>query len=80
MDAVKEAVIGERLDEFGRQFARAEERNREEHSEIRAEIRELRGETDGGLRELHRTMIFGFGSIVASVAGSAVAAILSHAL
>jgi hypothetical protein len=85
MDAVKEVLLEQKIDDLSARFDRAdarferfEERNREEHGEIRGEIRELRVDTNGALRDLNRTIIFGFASIVAGVFGGIAAAVIAN--
>jgi hypothetical protein len=88
MDAVKEAQIEQRLDDLSRQFQRAEERNREEHCEIRgdlrAEIGGLRAEMNDGFRSIragmdsyNRTLIVTMGSLVVAIVASLAAAAAS---
>ena len=84
MDAVKEAQIEQRLDDLSRQFARAEERNYEEHREIRAEIAGLRAEMNDGFRAINtamhsynRTLIVTMGSLLATIVASLGAAAAS---
>jgi len=94
MDAVKEAVLEQKIDDLTLRFERAEERNREEHRQIRGEIgevrsdlrdvrsdlRDVRSDLYGEIQHLNRTMILGFASITASVIGAVGAAIVANAV
>jgi len=91
MDAVKEAQLEQKLDDLSLQFERAEQRNREEHREIRAgvatvrtdlgaEIKGLRAEMNEGFRDLHRLLFLGMASFIASIVASVAAVIVAHSL
>jgi hypothetical protein len=94
METVREAWTDERLDDLAtgmhREFGRVQDefgRVYDEFGRVREEIRDLRGEmnsrfeaVDARFDALNRTMILGFGSIVASVIGSVAAVLVAHAL
>ena len=61
---------------LGARIEEAEKRNHEEHGLIRGEIRELRAD----FRDLNRTLVLGFASIIASVVGGVAAAIVANAV
>jgi hypothetical protein len=80
MEAVRQAWTDERLDDLSAGMHR-------EFDQVHGEIRDLRGEmnsrfeaVDARFDALNRTMIVGFGSIVASVVGSVAAVLVAQAL
>jgi hypothetical protein len=84
MDAVRKAWTDERLDDLNRGMHREFD---QVHTEIRVvrtdlggEIQAVRSDLGYEIRSLRTAIIVGAGSVIASVLGSAAAAILSHAL
>jgi hypothetical protein len=60
MNAVKEAWTDERLDDLAHRTDRGFDR-------IDVDLRELRSELNARFDAMHRTMILGFGTVIASV-------------
>ena len=76
----RDSWTDERLDDLSNRvdggFSRMDGEFHAVRSEMRSEFAAVRSE----IASLNRTMILGFGGLAASVLGSAVAAILAHAL
>ena len=69
---MRESWTDERLDDFATNVDRRFDR-------VEADLRELRTEMNLRFDSMQRTMIIGFAGIVASIVGSALAAILTTA-
>jgi hypothetical protein len=77
MPAVRDAWTDERLDDLNvrvdRGFDRVDERFKQvdqRFDHVDAEIRDLRGELNGRIDSLQRTLILGFASMSASIVGA----------
>jgi hypothetical protein len=81
---VKEAWTDERLDDLAngmhREFDQVHAEIRAVRTDLGGEIDSLRAETKAGFDRLYRLLLVGMASIVASVLGSAAAAVVAHAV